>query len=151
MRPARGTRIARGCRPRTRDVSRRPIVDVDRSREPVTAIVDDRIVINSNADRGAPDGTDGDANAGRVDGRHSWTHADGRNDAGACDEDATRMRARIGGRGRADGWADGSRVRVRGVGVGGDARAMGEGVWVYAVSSMRGVCAYMRVCMVRYW
>ena len=83
-----------------RDVSRRPIVDVDRSREPVTAIVDDRIVINSNADRGAPDGTDGDANAGRVDGRHSWTHADGRNDAGACDEDATRMRARIGGRGR---------------------------------------------------
>ena len=100
MRPARGTRIARGCRPRTRDVSRRPIVDVDRSREPVTAIVDDRIVINSNADRGAPDGADDDANAGRVDGRHSWTHADGRNDAGACDEDATRMRARIGGRGR---------------------------------------------------
>ena len=56
--------------------------------------------MHSNADPGAPDGTDDDANAGRVDGRHSWTHADGRNDAGACDEDATRMRARIGGRGR---------------------------------------------------
>ena len=89
-------------------------------------------MINSNADRGAPDGTDGDANAGRVDGRHSWTHADGRNDAGACDEDATRMRARIGGRGRADGWADGSRVRVRGVGVGGE-RAR----WVRGYGCMR--------------
>ena len=66
--------------------------------------------MHSNADRGAPDGADDDANAGRVDGRHSWTHADGRNDAGACaygcDEDARADRwARA--RGWMGGWVEG--------------------------------------------
>jgi len=107
----------------------------------------------THADPGPPDGTDDDAIAGRVVVTLGRTQTVGTMQVRArrCDEDA-RARwahsARMDGRmGRGLGLAR----WVRGVGYGGDARAMGEGVWVYAVSSMRGVCAYMRVCMVRYW